>query len=109
MDAILAYSDAIAIGALRALHDQGQLAVPADLSIVGFDGLAVGQYMVPRLTSIGFPWYRVALAALEGLIDLMEEGGVAHVQSFAPEVILRESVASCGRTVSVPSESAGAT
>jgi DNA-binding LacI/PurR family transcriptional regulator len=109
MDAILAYSDAIAIGALRAIHDQGRLAVPADLSIVGFDGLAVGQYTVPRLTSIGFPWYRVALSALEGLVDLMEEGGLAHVQSFAPEVILRESVTSSGRSVSVPSESAGAT
>jgi NAD(P)-dependent dehydrogenase (short-subunit alcohol dehydrogenase family) len=52
---------------------------------------------------------RGAHAAVEGLVDLMEEGGLAHVQRFAPEVILRESVASCGRTVSVPSESAGAT
>src|SRR6202035_5331889 len=97
MDAILAYSDAIAIGALRAIHDQTRLTVPADLSIVGFDGLAVGQYTVPRLTSVGFPWYRVALAALEALIDLMAEHGlpkpgVRRVQSFAPEIVLRESV-----------------
>jgi LacI family transcriptional regulator len=97
MDAILAYSDAIAIGALRAIHDQARLVVPADLSIVGFDGLAVGQYTVPRLTSVAFPWYRVALAALEALIDLMEEDGLAkpaarRVQSFAPEIVLRESV-----------------
>ncbi|HLZ26214.1 MAG TPA: LacI family DNA-binding transcriptional regulator [Chloroflexota bacterium] len=99
IDAIVAYSDAIAIGALRAIHDHGRLTVPDDLSIVGFDGLAVGQYTLPRLTSVGFPWYRVALAALEALIDLMDEDGATRpatrrVQSFAPEVIFRESVAS---------------
>lgn len=98
IDAILAYSDAIAIGALRAIHDTSRLRVPDDLSIVGFDGLAVGQYTVPRLTSVGFPWYRVALAALEALIDLMAEDGVARsagprVHRFAPELVLGESVA----------------
>jgi LacI family transcriptional regulator len=98
MDAILAYSDAIAIGALRALRDRTALGVPEDLSMVGFDGLAIGQYMVPRLTSVGIPWYRVALAALEALIELMEDGGsptpgAARVQRFAPELVTGESVA----------------
>ena len=98
MDAILAYSDAIAIGALRAIHDQARLTVPDDLSIVGFDGLAVGQYTLPRLTSVGFPWYRVALAALEALIDLMESDALAKPATrFAPEVILRESVTAKAR------------
>jgi hypothetical protein len=63
IDAILAYSDAIAIGALRAIRDRTALTVPEDLSMIGFDGLAIGKFMVPRLTSIGIPWYRVALAA----------------------------------------------
>jgi DNA-binding LacI/PurR family transcriptional regulator len=100
MDAILAYSDAIAIGALRALHDLTHLRVPEDLSLVGFDGLAVGQYMVPKLTTVGVPWYRVALAALEALIDAMEQTELSsqppspRVQTFAPELILGESVSS---------------
>jgi DNA-binding LacI/PurR family transcriptional regulator len=98
IDAILAYSDAIAIGALRAIRDQARLTVPDDLSIVGFDGLAVGQYTLPRLTSIAFPWYRVALAALEALINLMEADGSAQPATrFAPEVILRESVTAKAR------------
>ena len=41
-DAILAYSDAIAIGALRALHERTHLRAPADVSLLGFDALAVG-------------------------------------------------------------------
>jgi DNA-binding LacI/PurR family transcriptional regulator len=92
-DAILAYSDAIAIGALRALHDKTTLVVPDDLGLVGFDGLAIGQYMVPKLTSVGVPWYRVALAALEALIDLMADDGGPGVQSFRPELVPGESVA----------------
>jgi DNA-binding LacI/PurR family transcriptional regulator len=62
--------------------------------MVGFDGLAVGRYMVPRLTSVGVPWYRVALAALEALIDLMDDAGAGHarVLRFAPELIEGESV-----------------
>ncbi len=98
IDAILAYSDAIAIGALRAIHDRTRLGVPDELSLVGFDGLTVSQYMIPKLTSVGVPWYRVALAALEALIDLMDHDGSAklgvwRVQSFSPELVLGESVA----------------
>jgi LacI family transcriptional regulator len=96
VDAILAYSDAIAIGALRALHENGRLCVPADLSMIGLDGLAIAQFTSPRLTSVGVRWYDVALAALEALVDLMS--GVApfggrRVQVFAPELIAGDSVA----------------
>lgn len=93
-DAILAYSDAIAIGALRAIHERSDLRVPEDVSLVGFDGLAVGQYMVPKLTSVGVLWYRVALAALDALIDLMDERRPrsAPVEQFDPHLIPGESV-----------------
>jgi DNA-binding LacI/PurR family transcriptional regulator len=95
-DAILAYSDAIAIGALRALHERTSLQVPQDVSIIGFDALAVGQYIVPKLTSVGVPWYRVALAALEAVISLMPENRprAAPVQQFEPELLSGESVVS---------------
>lgn len=93
-DAILAYSDAIAIGAMRALHERSSFEVPADVSMIGFDGLAVDQYLTPKLTSVGVPWYRVALAALEALIDLMDahDADLPAVHRFAPELIEGESV-----------------
>ncbi len=49
-----------------------------------------------ELTSVGVAWYRVALAALEALIEIMDEGhrGSAPVHRFAPELVLGESVAS---------------
>jgi DNA-binding LacI/PurR family transcriptional regulator len=95
-DAVLAYSDAIAIGARRALHDVRQWEVPHDVSMVGFDALRVGQFMLPKLTSVGFAWYRVALAALESLIALMDSSreGPVEAMRFAPELIPGESVRS---------------
>jgi hypothetical protein len=57
--------------------------------------------MVRSITLRQSRWYRVALAALEALIDLMEEDGStkrAHrqVQTFAPELVPGESVAPTG-------------
>jgi LacI family transcriptional regulator len=97
-DAILAYSDAIAIGALRALHERTHLRVPADVSLVGFDALAVGQYLVPKLTSVGVPWYRLALTALNVLIDMMGGAQAARpVHRFEPELVVGESVVGAAR------------
>lgn len=49
--ALFAMSDVMAIGAIRALQDAG-LSVPGDVSIIGFDGLQIGEYTVPRLASV---------------------------------------------------------
>jgi DNA-binding LacI/PurR family transcriptional regulator len=52
--AVLAMSDAMAIGALRAARDLG-LRVPADLSIVGFDDVEAAQFTDPPLTTVHQP------------------------------------------------------
>ena len=44
-------SDIMAVGAMRALTDAG-LRVPQDISVLGFDGIELGQYVVPRLSLI---------------------------------------------------------
>ena len=49
--ALFCMSDVMAIGAIRALADAGK-AVPGDISIMGFDGLAFGEYTTPRLSTI---------------------------------------------------------
>lgn len=95
VEAALAYSDAVAIGAMRALHETSALRVPADVSLIGLDGLAVSQFTSPRLTSVGVRWYEVALAALDALVDLM--AGVVpfdgkRFRTFAPEIVPGESV-----------------
>lgn len=51
LTAIFAISDVMALGAIRALHDLGKR-VPEDISVVGYDGIVIGQYSVPRLTTV---------------------------------------------------------
>lgn len=50
-DAVFAFTDAVAFGALRALAD-ARLRVPEDVQVVGFDNTAASRYTVPRLTTV---------------------------------------------------------
>lgn len=49
--AVFAFSDLIAIGAMRAIADAG-LRCPDDVSVLGFDGIDIGRFGNPRLTTI---------------------------------------------------------
>jgi hypothetical protein len=48
---------------LQPFDEKTRLGLPDKLTIIGFDGLTAGQYMVPKLTVSGCLWYRVAFAA----------------------------------------------
>jgi DNA-binding LacI/PurR family transcriptional regulator len=50
-DAIFAVCDEMALGALHALREAG-VAVPADVGVVGFDGIRAGAHATPSLTSV---------------------------------------------------------
>jgi LacI family transcriptional regulator len=49
---VVAYNDLMAIGAMRAIRASGR-AVPRDVSVVGFDDIAIAAYTDPPLTTIG--------------------------------------------------------
>ena len=65
--AVFAMSDVIAIGAIRALFEAGKR-VPEDISVIGFDGIETGQYIVPRLTTIKQPDEEIAERVVEILL-----------------------------------------
>ncbi|MGL5838271.1 MAG: substrate-binding domain-containing protein, partial [Sphingorhabdus sp.] len=50
-DGILAASDVIAMSTLRTLSELG-LSVPASIKVIGYDGLALGEQTVPRLSTV---------------------------------------------------------
>lgn len=50
-DGIVAASDVIAMSALRALAELG-IAVPGAVKVIGYDGLALGEHTVPRLSTV---------------------------------------------------------
>jgi len=99
-DAIFAYNDAMAIGAMRSLAEHG-LSIPGDVAVVGVDDIAEAAYLTPSLSSIAFDLDGLAGRAL----DLLEEqtrpsgGPRAPRHDFTPfRLVARESTDAKART-----------
>lgn len=88
--AIFTMSDLMAIGAFRALKDRG-LDVPRDVSVIGFDGLPVGDYLVPRLSTVDQPTEELARQGLQLLLDAIENGSDAKHETVPFSILYRES------------------
>ena len=69
--AVFAMADVMAIGAIRAIHDRG-MRVPEDISVIGFDGIDIGRYMMPRLTTIRQHREAIANRSVEVLLGCIE-------------------------------------
>lgn len=89
--AIFAGADVLAIGAIRALRDRG-LRVPEDVSVMGFDGLPVGDFLVPRLATVVQSRQELGKKSVEILLAAIEQGEPARHQAAAFTVLPRESI-----------------
>ncbi|WP_156253932.1 LacI family DNA-binding transcriptional regulator [Pseudactinotalea terrae] len=67
--AIFASSDLQALGVYRAAVSLG-LAIPGDLSVVGYDGLPVCDWVSPELTSVAQPLAEMTAQAVDLALDL---------------------------------------
>jgi DNA-binding LacI/PurR family transcriptional regulator len=88
-DGVFAASDVIAIGVIRALVATGH-AVPAAVSVVGYDDVSIAQHSQPPLTTIRQDVAR----GVRYLVDLLlQQLAGETVQSFRmqPELVVRES------------------
>lgn len=93
-DAIFCANDAMAIGAIGALHAAG-LRVPDDIAVVGFDDIPIARFLTPPLTTVHVPIATLGARAVERLVDAMQGGAplAAHREVVATALVLR---ASCG-------------
>lgn len=99
--AVFAGSDAIALGVMYQARERG-VAIPAELSLVGFDGMPINELLGPPLTSVGQP--------IDGLGRLGAERLLAMIDGTAPtpsdemrlpvRLVERGSVAAPRETVS---------
>ena len=91
--AIFAYNDISAIGAIRALEEQG-LRVPQDVSVLGFDDIPGAAFHKPSLTTVRQPLSRMGEVAAQTLLDRVE-GKKEYPSEIAiePELVVRESTA----------------
>ena len=89
--AVFAMADVIAIGAIRAIREHG-LRVPEDVSVMGYDGLLVGDFLQPRLSTVAQPTEAMARRSAEMLLEQITQGGKACHETVPFTLECRESV-----------------
>lgn len=76
--ALFCMSDILAVGVLRALRDLGKR-VPEDVSVIGFDGMEVGEFTIPRLSTVIQPVDELARQTVAVLTGLLRGEAPSHV------------------------------
>ncbi|MDZ7883979.1 MAG: LacI family DNA-binding transcriptional regulator [Mycobacterium sp.] len=89
--AIIAANDMTAFGVIASLSARG-LRIPEDVSVIGFDGLALGGRFNPGLTTIRQPIAEMGSIAMDLAEKKATDGSVDHVV-LQPELLVRASTA----------------
>lgn len=78
--ALICSNDLLAIRSVRAAHLAG-LAVPRDLTVVGFDGIALGEDLTPILSTITQPNADIGRCSVELLVQALTGGSALTPES----------------------------
>ena len=90
-DAVVAFTDSLALGVLHALHARG-LRVPDDVLVTGFDDIEMAAFVSPSLTTVRLDRRAFAEEALRLLADRMTRRDAPPRAVTVPfEVIVRAS------------------
>lgn len=91
--ALFVYNDAMAIGAISTLEDNG-FKVPLDISVLGFDDVLLSRYSRPKLSTLNYPVEEMAMQAANIALDLTVKGSEINESKnykHIPRLIKRES------------------
>lgn len=89
--ALFTYNDIAAIGAIRAIQEEG-LRIPHDISVVGFDDIPWAAFHTPSLTTVRQPLDRMGQMAAETLVGMIEHTGEYSPEiAIEPTLVVRES------------------
>ncbi|MFJ6698076.1 LacI family DNA-binding transcriptional regulator [Streptomyces sp. NPDC091272] len=95
-DAVFAYNDLVAIGAMRVLHERG-LRVPWDVAVVGFDDIAEGRFGAVTLTTVSPDKTAIARLAVESLLRSLANGSQGEGREITAPFRLIERESTLGR------------
>jgi len=93
LDALFAVNDAVAIGAMHVIRENGYR-IPEDISIVGFDDESYAQYYFPSLSTVWQPVYELGMLSAKILLDHFankEQGRNYRYEVLKPELVIRDS------------------
>jgi LacI family transcriptional regulator len=89
LSAIFAINDTMAVGALSALRKLG-IAVPQQISVVGFDDIPIVSDLVPALSTVRVPMVDLGMFALRRVLNPED---TTQIENLPVSVVLRESTA----------------
>ncbi|WP_251554615.1 LacI family DNA-binding transcriptional regulator [Neobacillus muris] len=90
-DGIFASNDIMAIGAIQAAQNLG-ITIPNELAVIGYDNIAMGQYINPKLSTIDQSGYLMGNTSWQLLFDIMASDERTHKDiEFVPKLIKRQS------------------
>lgn len=89
-DTVIAFSDLMAMGALRAAQESGR-SVPRDIRLVGIDGLSLGAVTSPRLTSLAIVGSEFASEVATVIETVLAGNASPQHRKVVPHLLRRES------------------
>lgn len=92
--AVVAFNDMSAIGAVHALTDAGRM-IPDDVSVLGFDDIALASLYRPTLTTVRQPLHHMGVLAAQAVLATLnsanEDRASGRQIMVAPELVVRSS------------------
>ncbi len=98
--ALFCANDEMAVGALSYFQDIG-LAVPGNVSVLGYDDTMTAQFSAPRLTSVHVPWIDVTMSALNSLLNACYGSKLPVTHDFPVSLTKRASLAQARKDVAI--------
>ena len=95
LTAILCGNDVIAYGCLFEAAQVGR-SVPGDLSLVGFDDLALSSHLTPTLTTVSVPAEEMGRLSAERLLGAAVDRSPARGERLSTKLVVRESTGPAG-------------
>jgi DNA-binding LacI/PurR family transcriptional regulator len=91
VDALMAATDLMAIGAIKALNNH-DIAIPERIAVVGFDNISLCRIVEPSLTTIAQPINELGTNAARIIIEALESGDLKKTQLVMPgSLVIRKS------------------
>jgi DNA-binding LacI/PurR family transcriptional regulator len=90
--AVVAYNDIMALGVIDRLRERG-ISTPEEMSVTGFDNVAVSTFSRPNLTTVDLPRVQMGRLSFDALLDavLGREQRIGVEQQLVVDLVIRQS------------------
>lgn len=90
IDAIYAFNDLVAVGAIQVVEESGRK-VPEDIAVIGVDDIPLATIVRPQLTTLHVNLRDIGSMAMRMLLDAVEGEGPSTTITIEPELVRRGS------------------